>query len=145
MKQRAPTCVRTGAFQSIRPSVTPSLYRYGGALTRRDPVSLGRVTGGLDAARVRRGRYDAEDHATHRQWVETTPERFGRLDELIDVASYTITSVVATGMTADAKTFPRDGLKEPGDVAAFGTTLPAFSNLASAAELAVSCRNDATM
>ena len=118
----------------MRPSATPSLYR-------RDPVSLDRVTGGLDAARARLGRYDAEDHATHRQWVETTPERFGR----VDVASYAMTSVVATGMTADAKTFPCDGLKEPGDVAAFGTTLPAFSNLASFAEFVIKCRNDVTM
>ena len=129
----------------MRPSATLSLYRCGGVLTRRDPVSHDRVTGGLDAARVRRGRYDAENRATHWQWVETTPERVGRLDELVDVAGYAMTSVVATGMIVDAKTFPCDGLKEPGDVAAFGTTLPAFSNLASVAEFAISCRNDATM
>lgn len=44
MKQRAPTWVRTGCFQSMRPSVTPSLYRCGGVLTRRDPASLNGVT-----------------------------------------------------------------------------------------------------
>ncbi len=36
MKQRAPAAARTGAFQYMRPSVTPSLYRNGRVLTRRD-------------------------------------------------------------------------------------------------------------
>lgn len=129
----------------MRPSVTPSLNRNGTVLTRRDPASLDGATGGLDVARVRGGRCDAEDQTTRRRWVEATLERFGRLDEPFNSAGYAVTSFMASGMTADGESFPCDGLKEPGDVAAFGTTLPAFSNLATVAEFVVNCRDDATM
>ncbi len=100
----------------MRPSVTPSLYRCGGVLTRRDPASLNGVTGGLDALRVCGRRYGAEDYATRRQWVKTTLERFGRLEELVNIAGYAIAKLVASDLTVDVETFPRDGLKELGGV-----------------------------
>ena len=48
------------------------------------------MTGGWDPERVLTDRYDAEDHATHRDWVAATAERFGRIDGLVNNAGIAV-------------------------------------------------------
>ncbi len=82
----------SGANRGIGRAVAEALHDAGYTLSlgARDPASLDGVTGGMDAGRVLAGRYDAEDHATHRRWVEATLERFGRLDGLVNNAGMVV-------------------------------------------------------
>jgi NAD(P)-dependent dehydrogenase (short-subunit alcohol dehydrogenase family) len=78
----------SGANRGIGRAIAEALYRAGYTLSlgARDPASLDPVAGSWVADRVLAARYDAEDHATHRRWVEATAARFGRIDGLINNA-----------------------------------------------------------
>jgi NADP-dependent 3-hydroxy acid dehydrogenase YdfG len=82
----------SGANRGIGRAVAEALYRAGYTLSlgARDPASLDPVTGGWLAERVLAARYDAEDQATHRQWVEATAARFGRIDGLVNNAGMVV-------------------------------------------------------
>lgn len=107
--------VRTRMFHYMRPSVTPSLHRNGRMPTRRDRDGSGDCCQGVG------------------------------IEELVNIAGCAMTTFVATGMTTDVETFPGDDSMESDGVAAFVTTLPALSNNASVAELAVNRHHSATM
>jgi NADP-dependent 3-hydroxy acid dehydrogenase YdfG len=78
----------SGANRGIGLAIAGALYDggYNLSLGARNPASLAGVTSGWAAERVLTGRYDAEDQATHREWVGATVERFGRLDGLVNNA-----------------------------------------------------------
>lgn len=78
----------SGANRGIGLAIAGSLYDAGYSLSlgARNPASLDDVTGGWAPERVLTGHYDAEDLATHREWVDATVERFGRLDGLVNNA-----------------------------------------------------------
>jgi NADP-dependent 3-hydroxy acid dehydrogenase YdfG len=82
----------SGANRGIGRAIAEVLYRAGYTLSvgARDPASLDPVTGGWADGRVLTGRYDAEDQATHRQWVEATVARFGRIDGLVNNAGMVV-------------------------------------------------------
>lgn len=78
----------SGANRGIGLAIATALYDAGYSLSlgARDPGSLADITGGWEPERIHTGRYVAEDHDTHRQWVAATVERFGRLDGLVNNA-----------------------------------------------------------
>jgi NAD(P)-dependent dehydrogenase (short-subunit alcohol dehydrogenase family) len=78
----------SGANRGIGFAVAQRLYDAGYSLSlgARDPASFAEVTGGWEADRLLTGRYDAEDKQSHRQWVDETVARFGRLDGLVNNA-----------------------------------------------------------
>ena len=78
----------SGANRGIGRAVAETLYESGYTLSlgAREVASLDGMTDGMDAGRVLKGHYDAEDHSTHRRWVAATLERFGRLDGLVNNA-----------------------------------------------------------
>jgi NADP-dependent 3-hydroxy acid dehydrogenase YdfG len=82
----------SGANRGIGRAIAEALYRVGYTLSlgARDPASLDPVAGGWVAERVLVARYDAEDQATHRRWVEATAARFGRIDGLVNNAGMVV-------------------------------------------------------
>ena len=78
----------SGANRGIGLAIARALYDGGYSLSlgARNPASLAVVTSGWATERVLTGHYDAEDQATHREWVDATVERFGRLDGLVNNA-----------------------------------------------------------
>jgi len=226
----------SGANRGIGRAVAEALYRAGYTLSlgARDPASLKPVAGKWAEGRVLMERYDAEDQATHRRWVDGTASRFGRIDGLVNNAGmvvrvriedekdteldrmwavnvkaplsmirtalphlrrsgagrivnvvsiagkavynnnagYAMTKFaavalshaarragwedgvrctalcpgfVATDMTADVETFPREQMMTPGDIGEVVLTVLGLSNNASIAELVINCRDDVTM
>jgi NADP-dependent 3-hydroxy acid dehydrogenase YdfG len=82
----------SGANRGIGRAIAEVLYRAGYTLSlgARDPASLDPVAGKWADGRVLVKRYDAEDQATHRQWVEATAARFGRIDGLVNNAGMVV-------------------------------------------------------
>jgi NADP-dependent 3-hydroxy acid dehydrogenase YdfG len=82
----------SGANRGIGRAIAETLYRAGYTLSlgARDPASLDLMTGGWVQERVLVAHYDAEDHATHRRWVETTAAKFGRIDGLVNNAGMVV-------------------------------------------------------
>jgi NADP-dependent 3-hydroxy acid dehydrogenase YdfG len=82
----------SGANRGIGRAIAEVLYRAGYTLSlgARDPASLDRVAGRWADGRVLMERYDAEDQATHRRWVEATAARFGRIDGLVNNAGMVV-------------------------------------------------------
>ena len=78
----------SGANRGIGLATARALYDAGYSLSlgARNPGSLADVTSGWAPDRLLTGHYDAEDQATHRQWVADTVARFGRLDGLVNNA-----------------------------------------------------------
>lgn len=78
----------SGANRGIGLAVAQVLYDAGYSLSLgvRDLGSLDGITNGWDADRFLIGRYDAQDIDTHRQWIDDTVARFGRLDGLVNNA-----------------------------------------------------------
>ena len=82
----------SGANRGIGRAVAEALYRAGYTLSlgARDPASLKPVAGEWAEGRVLMERYDAEEQATHRRWVEATASRFGRIDGLVNNAGMVV-------------------------------------------------------
>lgn len=82
----------SGANRGIGRGIAEALYGAGYTLSlgARDPSAFGNFTGDWDPARLHLDRYDAEDQATHKQWVAATAERFGRIDGLVNNAGVAI-------------------------------------------------------
>jgi NADP-dependent 3-hydroxy acid dehydrogenase YdfG len=82
----------SGANRGIGRAIAEALYRAGYTLSlgARDPASLKPVAGKWAEGRVLMERYDAEDQATHRQWVDATASRFGRIDGLVNNAGMVV-------------------------------------------------------
>ena len=82
----------SGANRGIGRAVAETLYRAGYTLSlgARDPASLKPVAGEWAEGRVLMERYDAEEQATHRRWVEATASRFGRIDGLVNNAGMVV-------------------------------------------------------
>jgi NADP-dependent 3-hydroxy acid dehydrogenase YdfG len=82
----------SGANRGIGRAIAEVLYRAGYTLSlgARDPASLDPVVAGWADGRLLRERYDAEDQATHRRWVEATAARFGRIDGLVNNAGMVV-------------------------------------------------------
>ena len=82
----------SGANRGIGRAVAEALYRAGYTLSlgARDPASLKPVAGEWAKGRVLMERYDAEEQATHRRWVDATVSRFGRIDGLVNNAGMVV-------------------------------------------------------
>ena len=82
----------SGANRGIGRAMAEALYRVGYTLSlgARDPASLKPVAGKWAEGRVLMDRYDAEDQTTHRQWVDATASRFGRVDGLVNNAGMAV-------------------------------------------------------
>jgi len=78
----------SGANRGIGRAVADKLYETGYTLSlgARNPERLANEISAWAHERVLVGRYDAEENETHRHWVNTTVERFGRLDGLVNNA-----------------------------------------------------------
>ena len=93
----------SGANRGIGRAIGEALYDAGYTLSlgARDRASLAAVTDGWDQERVLAERYDAEDLATHRDWVATTAQRFGRIDGLVNNAGLAVRVAVEDENDAD--------------------------------------------
>ena len=82
----------SGANRGIGRAIAEILYRAGYTLSlaARDPASLKPVAGKWAEGQVLVERYDAEDQATHRRWVDATASRFGRIDGLVNNAGMAV-------------------------------------------------------
>jgi NADP-dependent 3-hydroxy acid dehydrogenase YdfG len=82
----------SGANRGIGRAIAEALYRAGYTLSlgARDPASLKAVAGNWAEGRVLMERYDAEDQATHRRWIDATASRFGRIDGLVNNAGMVV-------------------------------------------------------
>lgn len=78
----------SGANRGIGLAIARALYDAGYSLSlgAREPASFADLNRSWAPERLHTGRYLAEDHDTHRQWVADTVERFGRLDGLVNNA-----------------------------------------------------------
>lgn len=78
----------SGANRGIGRAVAQTLYEDGYALSLggRDLASLQAMSAGWDPERIHIGRYDAQDWASHRAWVDEAAARFGRIDGLVNNA-----------------------------------------------------------
>lgn len=78
----------SGANRGIGRAIAEALYEAGYTLSlgARDPGTFDAMTNAWDSDRLLKARYDAEDQATHRQWVADTAARFGRIDGLVNNA-----------------------------------------------------------
>ncbi|MEQ9642404.1 MAG: SDR family NAD(P)-dependent oxidoreductase [Alphaproteobacteria bacterium] len=82
----------TGANRGIGRAVAEALYGAGYSLSlgARDPASFAEMTADWAPERLLTARFDAEDKATHRDWVAATVDRFGRMDGLVNNAGLAV-------------------------------------------------------
>ncbi|MGI9333531.1 MAG: SDR family NAD(P)-dependent oxidoreductase [Gammaproteobacteria bacterium] len=82
----------SGANRGLGRAIASAAYQAGYTLSlgARNVSALEQCTSGWDAARVACHVYDAEDHDTHRAWVEATVERFGHIDALVNNAGMVV-------------------------------------------------------
>ena len=78
----------SGANRGIGRAVAEALYGdgYSVSLGARDRGALAAMTEKWDLSRVQLCRYDAQDWASHRVWVEEAAGRFGHIDGLVNNA-----------------------------------------------------------
>ncbi len=82
----------SGANRGIGRAIAEALYGAGYSLSlgARNPDSFAGMVAGWAPERMLTARYDAEDQASHRQWVEATAEHFGRIDGLVNNAGIAV-------------------------------------------------------
>jgi NADP-dependent 3-hydroxy acid dehydrogenase YdfG len=82
----------SGANRGIGRAIASALNDAGYTLSlgARDPARLAAMSDGWRPDRVMAARYDAEDRATHRRWVDETVARFGRIDGLVNNAGMVV-------------------------------------------------------
>ena len=82
----------SGANRGIGRGIAEALYDAGYTLSLgcRDPAALDAMTAGWDPSRLLTHRYDAEDGASHSQWVAATATRLGRIDGLVNNAGMVV-------------------------------------------------------
>lgn len=75
----------SGAGRGIGRAIAETLHARGFSLSLgvREPERVGQDLGHFDPARLHIARFDAEDWATHGDWVAGAVARFGRVDALI--------------------------------------------------------------
>ena len=78
----------SGANRGIGLAIARTLYDagYNLSLGARNPVSFADITNDWQPERIHTGYYNAEDKLSHRQWVDETMKKFGRLDGLVNNA-----------------------------------------------------------
>ncbi len=82
----------SGANRGIGKAIASALYREGYSLSlgARSTDTLADLIADWDQTRFACHAYDAEDYATHNDWVEQTVARFGRIDGLVNNAGIAI-------------------------------------------------------
>ena len=82
----------SGANRGIGRAIAEALYRAGYTLSlgARDPALLKPLAVKWAEGKFLMERYDAEDQATHRRWVDATASRFGRIDGLVNNAGMAV-------------------------------------------------------
>ena len=78
----------SGASRGIGLAVARNLYQAGFSLSLgvRDIEAMRNTVEDWDPSRVLISKYDAVDKETHKAWVDTTAERYGRIDGLVNNA-----------------------------------------------------------
>ncbi|AMJ59799.1 SDR family NAD(P)-dependent oxidoreductase [Bosea sp. PAMC 26642] len=78
----------SGANRGIGRAVAQRLYEAGYALSLggRDLDALTELSAAWEPGRIHIARYDAQDWASHRPWVDAAVARFGRIDGLVNNA-----------------------------------------------------------
>ncbi|SVD66779.1 uncharacterized protein METZ01_LOCUS419633, partial [marine metagenome] len=82
----------SGANRGIGRAISEALYATGYSLSlgARDVAALNDLTENWESDRIVLERYDAEDQASHRQWVDATAQYFGRIDGLVNNAGMVV-------------------------------------------------------
>ena len=78
----------SGASRGIGLAIASNLYQAGFSLSLgvRDIEAMRNTVKDWDTSRVLISKYDAVDKETHKAWVDTTAERYGRIDGLVNNA-----------------------------------------------------------
>ena len=78
----------SGASRGIGLAVARNLYQAGFSLSLgvRDIEAMRNTVEDWDTSRVLISKYDAVDKGTHKTWVDSTAERYGRIDGLVNNA-----------------------------------------------------------
>ena len=78
----------SGASRGIGLAVARNLYQAGFSLSLgvRDIEAMRKTVDDWDTSRVLISKYDAVDKGTHKTWVDTTAEHYGRIDGLVNNA-----------------------------------------------------------
>lgn len=78
----------SGASRGIGLAVARNLYQAGFSLSLgvRDIEAMRKTVEDWDTSRVLISKYDAVDKGTHKTWVDSTAERYGRIDGLVNNA-----------------------------------------------------------
>ena len=78
----------SGASRGIGLAVARNLYQAGFSLSLgvRNIEAMRKTVDDWDTSRVLISKYDAVDKETHKTWVDTTAERYGRIDGLVNNA-----------------------------------------------------------
>lgn len=102
----------SGASRGIGKAVAQRLYNAGFNLSLgcRNPAALDGMISDWDPDRVSTAVYDAQDKATHAQWVDQTVARFGRIDGLVNNAG------IMESVAVDDGTFNETGLDRMWDI-----------------------------
>ena len=93
----------SGASRGIGRAVARLLHAKGYTVSAgaRNPAALENELGDLSGDRLSLNHYEAGDRQTHQTWLETTIDRFGRLDGLVNNAGISNSFQIERGDEAD--------------------------------------------